>query len=136
MEKASDRKDLKELVNSCIQNALKGKAIELASEEMTNLVAYVKPLKGITPKAGTPNKEWATFFHWQEEKKGADARIDPLNSDRDFYRYFWIRISAIWTAFSAAPFRILSETIHILMPLGIDSSSRILPTKVSSLPAA
>ncbi len=57
LEKASDRKDLKEFVNACIQNALKGKAIEPASEEMTNLVAYVKSLKGKTPEAGRSKKK-------------------------------------------------------------------------------
>src|SRR3990172_2438597 len=48
---------------------------------------------------------------------------------------YLINSSAICTAFSAAPLRRLSETIHMFIPLGIDSSSLILPTYVSSLPA-
>gem|GEM_PF-523673 len=52
------------------------------------------------------------------------------------YRYFRINTSAICTAFNAAPFLILSATIHMLSPWGTVSSLRILPTKVSSLPAA
>jgi len=57
LEKASDKKDLQGFVNSCIQNALKGKAIEPASEEMADLVAYIKSLKGKTPEAGTSKKK-------------------------------------------------------------------------------
>lgn len=55
---------------------------------------------------------------------------------RKIYRYFFISISAIWTAFRAAPFLMLSETTQRLRPWGTDSSLLILPTKVSSLPAA
>src|SRR5437660_1137250 len=36
--------------------------------------------------------------------------------------------SAIWTAFSAAPLRMLSETIHSASPRGVDESLRIRPT--------
>jgi len=45
LEKAADRKDLSEFVNSCIENALKGKALDPKSAEMANLVAYVQSLK-------------------------------------------------------------------------------------------
>jgi cytochrome c553 len=45
LEKAADRKDLETFVNSCIENALKGKAIDPKSQEMANLVAYLKSLK-------------------------------------------------------------------------------------------
>lgn len=45
LEKAADRKDLEAFVNSCIENALKGKAIDPKSQEMKNLVAYLKSLK-------------------------------------------------------------------------------------------
>src|SRR4029077_10888531 len=48
------------------------------------------------------------------------------------------RISAISTAFVAAPLRRLSETTHSARPRspGIDSSRRTRPTKISSCPAA
>jgi cytochrome c553 len=46
LQKAADRKDLEKLVNSCIENALKGKAIDPKSDDMANLVAYIKSLKG------------------------------------------------------------------------------------------
>ncbi len=36
---------LEEAVNVCIEMALKGKAIDPKSEEMTNIVAYIKSLK-------------------------------------------------------------------------------------------
>ena len=49
--------------------------------------------------------------------------------------YFVISCSAICTAFKAAPFRILSDTTQRLIPLSIDSSSRIRPTRVSNSPA-
>ena len=52
------------------------------------------------------------------------------------YRYFSASISAICTAFSAAPLRMLSATTHRLSPYFTDSSLRMRPTKVSSLPAA
>jgi len=45
LEKAADRKDLEGFVNSCIKNALKGKGIDPKSEEMADLIAYVKSLK-------------------------------------------------------------------------------------------
>jgi len=47
---AGDRKDLEAFVNSCIENALKGKPIDPKSEEMTNLVVYVRSLKGSPAK--------------------------------------------------------------------------------------
>jgi len=50
LEKAGDRKDLKAFVNSCIENALKGKAIDPKSKEMDDIVAYIKTLKGKSPK--------------------------------------------------------------------------------------
>ncbi len=45
LEKAADRKDLPKIVNSCIENALKGKTLDPKSDEMANLVAYVQSLK-------------------------------------------------------------------------------------------
>jgi cytochrome c553 len=46
LEKAVDRKDLPKVINSCIENALKGKRIGLDSVDMADLVAYIKSLKG------------------------------------------------------------------------------------------
>lgn len=56
LEKATDRKDLVKMVNLCIENALKGKAIDPKSEDMANLVAYLKSLKGKKP-AEAPKKK-------------------------------------------------------------------------------
>jgi cytochrome c peroxidase len=56
LEKAADRKDLEKFVNSCIKNPLKGNGIDPKSAEMTDVVAYIKFLKGKTPAAGTPRK--------------------------------------------------------------------------------
>ena len=55
LEKAADRKDLEKMVNICIENALKGKAIDPKSADMANLVAYLKSLKGKKP--GEPPKK-------------------------------------------------------------------------------
>ena len=52
LEKAGDRKDLEAFVNSCVENALKGKPIDPKSEEMANLVAYIRSLK----RTGSPAK--------------------------------------------------------------------------------
>ena len=46
LEKAGERKDLAQFANACIENALKGKAINPKSQEMKNLVTYIKSLKG------------------------------------------------------------------------------------------
>jgi mono/diheme cytochrome c family protein len=46
LDKAGDRKDLPEVVNACIKNALKGKPFGSKSAEMADLVAYIKSLKG------------------------------------------------------------------------------------------
>ncbi len=46
LEKAGDRKDLARFANSCIENALQGKPINPDSQEMEDLVAYVRSLKG------------------------------------------------------------------------------------------
>ncbi len=45
LEKAGDRKDLEKFVNACIQNALKGKGIDLKSTEMADIIAYIKSFK-------------------------------------------------------------------------------------------
>jgi hypothetical protein len=46
LEKAADLKDIPKVINSCIKNALKGKAIDLKSAEMADLIAYIKSIKG------------------------------------------------------------------------------------------
>jgi len=56
VEKAADRKDLEQMVNACIKNALKGKGIDPKSAEMADVVAYLKSLKGKAPAAETPRK--------------------------------------------------------------------------------
>jgi cytochrome c len=58
LEKAADKKEfnimgkkqmgLEEAVNFCIENALKGKTIDPKSEQMKDIVAYIKSLKAIT----------------------------------------------------------------------------------------
>jgi cytochrome c len=57
LEKAAGRKDLAKIVNSCIENALKGKAIDPKSAEMADLIAYIKSLKGKEPETGVPKKK-------------------------------------------------------------------------------
>lgn len=63
VEKAGDKKEfhimgktqksLEEAVNVCIVNANKGKAIDVASKEMMDIVAYIKSLKaGKKPASG------------------------------------------------------------------------------------
>ena len=49
------------------------------------------------------------------------------------YKLFWIKPSAISTAFSAAPLSKLSETIHKFIVFAWDSSSLILEINVSNL---
>jgi cytochrome c len=44
---------LKEAINTCIENALKGKALDKKSQEMKDLVAYIKSLGKKTPVAKT-----------------------------------------------------------------------------------
>ncbi len=44
--KAADKKDVREIINQCIVNALHGKAIGPNSDEMDDLVDYLKSVKG------------------------------------------------------------------------------------------
>ena len=44
---------LKEAINTCIENALKGKALDKKSQEMKDLVAYIKSFEKKTPAAKT-----------------------------------------------------------------------------------
>lgn len=46
----------------------------------------------------------------------------------------FIRLSAIWTEFHAAPFNRLSDTTHIWKPFSSSRSLRIRPMKTSLLP--
>lgn len=58
LEKAGEKKEfrimgkaqgsLEEAVNFCIENAIKGKAIDPSSDQMRDIVAYIKSLKGKT----------------------------------------------------------------------------------------
>jgi len=48
---------LKEAVNTCITMALKGKALDPKSQEMKDMVAYIKSLEKKTPAAKTKGKE-------------------------------------------------------------------------------
>ena len=43
--KAADKADLRKTINSCIVNALHGKAIDPRSSEMDDMVAYLKSVK-------------------------------------------------------------------------------------------
>lgn len=61
LEKAADKKEfsimgktqkgLEEAINFCIVNANKGKAIDLKSAQMKDMVAYIKSLKKKAPKS-------------------------------------------------------------------------------------
>lgn len=57
LEKAGDRKDLPKVINSCIENALKGKVIDPNSAEMVSLIAYIKSLKGKRAEAEVLKKK-------------------------------------------------------------------------------
>lgn len=67
LENAADKKEfnimgkkqkgLEGAVNFCIENALKGKAIDPKGADMANIVAYIKSLKG--KPAATPKKKKA-----------------------------------------------------------------------------
>lgn len=67
LEKAADKKEfnimgkkqkgLEGAVNFCIENAMKGKAIDPKGADMANIVAYIKSLKG--KPAATPKKKKA-----------------------------------------------------------------------------
>jgi len=45
LDKAGGRADLKNIINMCIESALKGKALDLNSVEMADVVAYIESLK-------------------------------------------------------------------------------------------
>jgi len=51
------QKSLEEAVNFCIENALKGKAINPKSEQMKDIVAYIKSLKGAKMDKEMPMKK-------------------------------------------------------------------------------
>jgi len=67
LEKAADKKEFKimgkaqksleEAVNFCIENANKGKAIDVKSEQMKDIVAYINSLKGKMMEKEMPMKE-------------------------------------------------------------------------------
>jgi cytochrome c peroxidase len=45
VEKAAGKKDLESMVNSCITQALKGKALDPKSVEMQSIILYINSLK-------------------------------------------------------------------------------------------
>jgi cytochrome c peroxidase len=51
MEKAAGKKDLEDVVNTCITQALKGKELDEKSVEMQSLVSYINSFKGKKKKA-------------------------------------------------------------------------------------
>lgn len=67
LEKAADKKEfnimgkkqksLEEAVNFCIEMALKGKAIDPKSDQMKDIVAYIKSLKGMKMDKEMPMKK-------------------------------------------------------------------------------
>lgn len=66
LEKAADKKEFKimgktqksleEAVNFCIENANKGKAIDVKSEQMKDIIAYIKSLMGKMMEKEMPMK--------------------------------------------------------------------------------
>ena len=62
LEKAADKKEfhimgktqnsLEEAINFCIENATQGKAIDVKSTQMREMVAYIKSLKANIPASG------------------------------------------------------------------------------------
>jgi cytochrome c len=53
------QKSLEEAVNVCIEMANKGKAIDPKSEQMKDIVAYIKSLKGMKMDKEMPKKKKA-----------------------------------------------------------------------------
>ena len=51
------QKSLEEAVNFCIENALKGKAVDPKSDKMKDIVAYIKSLGKAAPAKETPKKK-------------------------------------------------------------------------------
>jgi cytochrome c peroxidase len=45
LEKAGDRSDLAQFINTCLVNANKGKPLDPKSADMADLIAYIKSLK-------------------------------------------------------------------------------------------
>ncbi len=53
------QKGLEDAVNFCIEMALKGKAVDPKSEQMKDIVAYIKSLKGMKMDIDMPKKKKA-----------------------------------------------------------------------------
>ena len=53
---------LVEAVNFCIENAIKGKAIDPASNQMKDIVAYIKSLKGKMMEKAMPMKKQTSGY--------------------------------------------------------------------------
>jgi cytochrome c553 len=61
---AGKTKTLEEAINLCIVNANKGKALDVKSEQMANVVAFIKSLgkKAETPAKEAPKKQKAAGY--------------------------------------------------------------------------
>jgi hypothetical protein len=57
LEKATDRKGLTKVINSCIKDALKGKGLEPNSSEMADLISYIRSLKKKGAERGISQKK-------------------------------------------------------------------------------
>jgi len=57
LEKAADRRDLAKVINLCIKDALKGKAVDPNSAEMADLISYIKSLKKKGAEPGGSKKK-------------------------------------------------------------------------------
>ncbi len=97
------------------------------SSEGRSLDRPIRPEAHRLSKTSAPGSFAKIDATWTKTR----ARCDQAAADR----WALARISAIWTLFRAAPLRILSETIHRFNPRGWVISSRMRPTKTSSLPA-
>lgn len=57
--KGKKMENIETTINFCIVNALKGKELDPKSDQMKDLVAYIKSLKGKAPSAEAPKKKKA-----------------------------------------------------------------------------
>ena len=111
---------------------------------MTRRVGYTTTLKQlqIMHEKGlvSRNSYGRTHIYSAELGKEETQRqlLDRLLDSPDYAAFFfawisfcWIRLSAIWIAFSAAPLRRLSDTHHSARPFSTVGSSRTRLTKVA-----
>lgn len=91
--------------------------------KLMDLPRQYRPLRAIGGMSGH-----ATGKQSRDRENPAPAHRAHRNSSS--------RCSAICTALSAAPLRMLSATTHKSSPCGCEMSSRMRPTNTGSLPAA